>query len=199
MLTFNAEGHKYWWNGKEVPSVSQILKTIGITRDYERVDEFYRQRGIYVHQAIMFHGKHTLDEATIDAENVLPYVRAFQKFESDEGYLVKESEVPLYSQKYGFAGTIDQIAEFWDSGYLGLGITDLKATEKSDKAADLQLCLYAVLFYERYQYWPAFRMVLELHGDGTPVPIFYKTDHEKLCKAIMELYNWKKTRRTKNE
>lgn len=194
MLTFNAEGHKYWWDGKEVPSVSQILKTIGITRDYERVDEYYRQRGIYVHQAVQFHTKHTLDVTTVDPDNVLPYLKAFQKYESEKGYTVSKTEVPLYSQRYGFAGTIDQIGRFENPRYLGEGIADLKATEKSDKAAHLQLLLYESLFYENYNKWPSFRMVLELHEDGTPKPIFYDSN-PKLVDAVMEIYNWKTTRR----
>lgn len=198
MLRFEPEGHKYFWGDKEVPSVSQILKKIGITRDYDRVDEYYRQRGTYVHQAIQFHVEHKLDEESVDKENILPYLRAFQAFESEAGYMVKKSEVPLYSEEYGFAGTIDQISEFEDSGYVGEGIADLKATANSDKAADLQLCLYAVLYHENYKRWPAFRMVLELHGDQTSSPIFYSTDPEKLTEAVMALWDWKKTRREKS-
>jgi len=196
MLSFNAEGHKYFWNGKEVPSVSEILKTIGITRDFERVDPFYRERGKFVHQAVEFHVKHTLDEESLDQENVTPYLKAFKKYESKEAYLVRKTEVPLYSQKYGFAGTIDHISEFADSRFPGLGIADLKVTEKSDKAADLQLCAYSILFFEHHSYWPSFRLVLELHGDETTTPIFYKTD-PKIWDAVMELYAWKKTRKEK--
>jgi hypothetical protein len=195
VLTFNSEGHVYFWEGKEVPSVSKILKTIGITRDFERVDEFYRQRGTFVHKAVEFHVKHTLDESTLDPENVLPYLRAYKKFEEQEGYIASKCEVPLYSKKYGFAGTIDQISEFEDNGLaMGEGICDIKATESSDKAADLQLCLYAQLYFENFGCWPSFRMVLELHGDETAKPLFYKTN-PKIVKSIMELYQWKSTRR----
>lgn len=194
MLSFNPEGHIYFWNGKEVPSVSSILKTIGITRDYERVDPFYRERGTYVHRAVEFHVKHTLDEESLDQENVLPYVQAFKKFESEEGYCVTETEVPLYSETYGFAGTLDHISKFKDRRFLRKGICDIKVTEKSDKAADLQLCAYAVLFHENFGQWPTFRMVLELHRDETAKPIFYQTS-PLIWKAVMELYTWKKTRR----
>lgn len=196
-LVFNSEGHRYFFKGREVPSVSQILKTIGITRDYGKVDPFYRERGTYVHKAVEFHVKQTLDEDSLDQQNIVPYLRAFQAFESSEGYLVNKTEVPLYSEKYGFAGTIDHISEFEDSGILGEGITDLKVTENSDKAADLQLCAYAILYYENYGRWPAFRMVLELHGDETSKPIFYKTD-PTIWEAVMQLFAWKKTRREKS-
>jgi hypothetical protein len=194
VLTFNPEGHIYFWNGKEVPSVSQILKSIGITRDFDRVDPFYRERGTYVHKAVEFHIKNTLDEESIDHENVWPYLKAFQTFESTEGYCVKHTEIPLYSRKYGFAGTLDHLAEFEDRRFLGEGIADLKVTERSDKAADIQLCLYAELYYENYGKWPAFRMILELHGDKTAKPIFYTANPRKICNAIMRLYEWKITK-----
>lgn len=193
-LTFIEEGHKYLFNGEEVPSVSHILKTVGITRDFDRVDPFYRERGKFVHQAVEFHVKHTLDEESLDQENVTPYLKAFQKFESGEGYLVRKTEVPLYSELYGFAGTIDHLAQFEDCRISGEGIADIKVTEKSDKAADLQLCAYALLYHENYKRWPAFRMVLELHGDQTASPLFYKTD-PKIWDAVMELYKWKKSRK----
>lgn len=196
-LSFDAESHKYFVDSKEVPGVSHILKTIGITRDYTNVDPFYRDRGRYVHQAVEFHVKHTLDLESVDKENVLPYLRAFQKYESDNGYMVSKTEVPLYSERLGFAGTLDHIAEFEDSGILGEGIGDLKATESSDKAADLQLCGYAVLYHENFGRWPSFRMVLELHGDQTTKEIFYPTD-PNIWESVMALYKWKTTRRKKD-
>jgi len=197
VLSFDVENHKYYWNNKEVPSVSQILKKIGITRDYEQVDEYYRQRGVFVHQAIQYYVKGTLDEESLDGENVLPYVRAFQDYEQGNRYVARKTEVPLYSEKYGFAGTIDQIGCF-DTKYETDGITDLKVTENSDKAADLQLCGYAVLYHENFGEWPAFRLALELHGDKTAKPIFYKTNPQKLWEAVMVLYHWKVTRRSKH-
>jgi hypothetical protein len=145
-------------------------------------------------QAVEFHIKNTLDEESIDHENVWPYLKAFQTFESTEGYCVKHTEIPLYSRKYGFAGTLDHLAEFEDRRFLGEGIADLKVTERSDKAADIQLCLYAELYYENYGKWPAFRMILELHGDKTAKPIFYTANPRKICNAIMRLYEWKITK-----
>lgn len=195
MLTFEAETHTYKWHGKVVPSVSQILKTIGITRDYERVDPFYRQRGTYVHQAVEFHVKRTLDEETLDQENVLPYVKGYQQFEEKRPYVCLKTEVPLYSEEFGFAGTIDHICTL-PKEFEGTGIADLKVTESSDKAADLQLCAYAILYHANHGTWPAFRMVLELHGDRTAKPIFYKTP-TRIWNAVMELFKWKTTRRKK--
>jgi hypothetical protein len=195
MLDFKSEGHVYLWDGEVVPSVSQILKKIGITRDYEQVDDFYRQRGTFVHQAIEYHIKHTLEESSLDPENVLPYFLGYKKWTEKEMYVPRETELPLYSQKYGFAGTIDQTCII-ENERDGEGICDIKVTESSDKAADLQLCAYAQLYYEAYGRWPAFRMVLELHGDQSVKPIFYDTD-PAIWGSVMELYNWKIKRRSK--
>lgn len=193
MLLVDAETHTYRWNNKEVPSVTQILKAIGITRDYERVDPYYKERGTLVHQAIHFYIRGTLDEGSVDERNVRPYLNAFKSFEKNEGYTPQASEIPLYSKKHKFAGTIDQLGTL--AGCHGVGIIDLKATENSDKAADLQLCGYAQLFYENYGHWPAFRMALELHGDGSNKPIDYTTHPKIWAKSVMELYRWKITRR----
>lgn len=192
MLTFNAEGHVYFWNGKEVPSVSQILKKIGITRDYEKVDPFYRERGKFVHKAVEYHIKGTLDEQTLDQENILPYVQAFKNYETQTGYKVSHTEVPLYSKKMGFAGTIDHLSRL--AAFATEGIVDIKVTESSDKAADLQLCAYSILYHENFGRWPAFRLVLELHGDKTTKIIPYRTN-PKIWKAVMALWKWKTTRR----
>lgn len=193
MLTFDATLHKYYWNGKEKPSVTQILGAIGITRSYEGVDQFYRDRGTLVHQAIHYDIKGTLDEDSVDKENVLPYLEGFRRFRAGHPYFPLISEVSLYSEEFGFAGTIDQIGRIDPSD--GPGLVDTKITESSDKAADLQLCMYAQLYFENYQHWPSFRMALELHGDGSAKPIFYKTD-PIICKALMEIYRWKTTRRS---
>lgn len=193
MLTFDAENHKYYWNGKEVPGVSHILKTTGITRDYERVDNFYRERGIHVHKAIELYTKGTLDEDSLDTENVLPYFNAYLAFLKKYTYTPKHSELMLYSEEYNFAGTIDQYSAL--DSHLGIG--DFKVTENSDKAADIQMCGYAVLIKENFHQWPEFRMALELHGDETFDPLFYRTN-PLIWKSVMDLYAWKVTRRTKD-
>ncbi len=194
MLTFKEETHQYFWNDKEVPSVTQVIKAIGITRDYTQVDEFYRQRGLLAHQAIDFHVRGTLDESTVDPE-IAPYLAAFRGFEKARPYVPRETEIPLYSQEYGFAGTIDQLGTVDNEP--GVGVTDLKITENSDKAADLQLAGYSILVAENYGYWPAFRMALELHGDGIAKPLFYHGSPKKLWEAVMTLWEWKQNRRSK--
>lgn len=193
MLSFNAEGHKYFWDGVEVPSVSQILKVLKVNRSYDGVPDFYRLRGTSVHQAIDYYLRGTLDPDSLDPVEIAPFFRAFKNYEETKKYTVLSTEVALYSKKYGFAGTIDQTAGFLDQD--GIGITDLKVTEQSDKAADLQLCAYAQLCFENYGWWPRFRLVLELHKDETTRPIFYKTD-PTIWDAVMRLYSWKSTRRT---
>lgn len=196
MLRFEEENHKYFWNDQEVPSVSQVLKTVGLTRNYDGVDAFYRDRGINVHKALHYYAKGSLDEDSLDPDHIAPYVRAFKKFEAEKKYTVLSTEVPLYSRALGFAGTIDQTAGFIPKE--GIGITDLKVTENSDKAADLQLCAYAHLCFENYGWWPSFRLVLELHKDESYRPIYYKTD-PKIWSSVMDVYNWKIARRSNAE
>lgn len=106
MLTFDAENHKYFWDKKEIPGVTEIIKKIGVTREYAGVDDFYRVRGTHVHKAIdlYLHGK--LDEASLDPE-LIPYFNAFLSFEKKFKPKPIATEVKFVSRDKKWAGTID--------------------------------------------------------------------------------------------
>lgn len=192
-LTFDADTHTYKVGVETIPSVTQVLKELGLTRSYDGVDDFYRMRGTAVHKAIELHLRGTLDEQSVDPV-CLPYFVAFKRFLQDRGDEF-ESELPLYSQSLGCAGTIDLVQHIDDSSVI---IYDAKCTESVDPGAELQLCAYQLLFEQNSQKKVRGKFPLQLRKDGSFVPPekFKKwSDRDpKIWESAMELYRWKKRR-----
>jgi hypothetical protein len=109
-VTFADIGHLYTSKGVVIPSVTQILKAEGFI-DTTWFDEWSRNKGSYVHQAIKYDLAGELDEETLDDE-IRPYLSAFRKFMSESGFKVELSEIPGINSTYGYAGTPDLIGCF---------------------------------------------------------------------------------------
>ncbi len=149
MIKFEAEGHKYYWNGQRVPSVSDILNIIFGEFDSHGKDD-KAGLGTNVHLCLKLLDENKLDFDTLD-KAYLPYIQAWEDFKSDtishkgtdeepfkglsgivdiktgvekirDHYQLlmyrelipdnQESDLieqPLYSIKYGYAGTPDRI------------------------------------------------------------------------------------------
>lgn len=109
MLTFDAETHTYRVAGRITPSVTQVLEPLqqlkGVPFEMlERAREF----GNHVHLATHLYDLGTLEEATLDTE-LAPYLAGWVKFRKDTGFHVVQSEAPMHSDLYGYAGTPDKI------------------------------------------------------------------------------------------
>lgn len=111
-VDFEAEGHIYTTNGCRLESTTGILKAEGFidTRFYT---EEARLRGSYVHLARHLDDMNDLDEDTV-ADEIFPYLEAWRKFRRESGFIIEQSEVPMMSSVYQFAGTPDVIGHFPD-------------------------------------------------------------------------------------
>ena len=109
MITFDSTTHSYTIDGQPVPGVTDILTDMGFI-DKTWFDDYSRERGKLVHRVIHWHITGELDEATIDTA-ILPYFIAWRRFEKDTGFVSTETEKPLGSKIYRFAGTPDQIGK----------------------------------------------------------------------------------------
>lgn len=161
MLSFDYVSHRYTWDGKVVPGVSEILKETGQTKDWSAVDPFYRDRGSAVHKAVELWIKGELDETSLDPV-IVPYFEQFKawvKKEKIAGVLMAES--PFYSEALGFAGTIDLIAN--------QVIWDVKCSKKLDKSSEFQYraqgAAYRTLIRENMGLDLPFKLLL-LTGEG---------------------------------
>lgn len=109
-VTFDEETHTYRYSGVIIPSVTQILQAEGFidTRFY---DEWSRDKGSFVHQAIKYDLAGELDEENLDDE-IRPYLFAFRKFMAESGLVIDKSEIPGANTTYGYCGTPDLIGCF---------------------------------------------------------------------------------------
>lgn len=144
MLQFDEEEHVYTWNGKVVPSVTQVLKTVGLSQSYEGVNperlRIAGERGTKVHKTIELWNAGTLDWSTVDDE-VGVIAMGYDSFREDFGWKHCQGELKGYSKKYGFAGTMDEL------GVIGTDwwIIDYKTGYRVDVSAIFQLAAYRLL------------------------------------------------------
>ena len=109
-VEFDRDKHEYRHNGFRLPSITQILSAEGIINT-EHYTEDGKKRGSLVHLACHLYDTCQISEEEIDEETE-PYLRAWIAFKRDTGFMVKDSEKPLASKLYGFAGTPDRVGEY---------------------------------------------------------------------------------------
>ena len=114
-VDFNREEHIYTRAGVILPSITQVLVAEGII-DTAFYTEEGRHRGKMVHLACHLFDTAQISKEEIDSETE-PYLRAWISFKRDTGFTVIDSEKPLASKLYGYAGTPDRVGEFsWPTG-----------------------------------------------------------------------------------
>jgi len=149
-LVFDEAKHQYRYNGKVVPSVTQILKAVGASPDMSGINPYYAQRGTALHKAIELWHRGKLDVDSIH-EDIRPYFDAFTCFVVDEpNYKSVEQEKRYCNiEKYGteteypFAGTVDDVAEMSNNG--NKFIIDYKTSSAIHPHYFLQLGAYMLL------------------------------------------------------
>lgn len=111
-IAFDEARHEYRVGGRVIPSVTQVLS---ILQDFGAVPADVLDRaaefGSHVHQAVDLMLRGVLDWDALDAA-LLPYVRAADRFVAETGLVVLASEMRVYHKAYGFAGTLDLLAEW---------------------------------------------------------------------------------------
>lgn len=112
MLTFDPEPHIYRWNGRRIPSVTQVLEPLFDWSSVPaKVLERKRQIGVAVHSAIHMELTGGVDMASIDPSCV-PYFDAWRRFRDDchfEPVLIEFRVVSAeLGERYRFAGTLDE-------------------------------------------------------------------------------------------
>ena len=148
-LTFNEEKHFYSLNNIPMAGVSSILKRAGICSDFSAVPPEVLQRaaefGKVVHAVCEFHGKKTLDIATI-APPVMPYYEAYLSFLRDYDVEIVEVEQPVFSKRFWYAGRLDLLAKIHGK----LTICDLKSTANMAVTERIKLAGYKIAREEMF-------------------------------------------------
>lgn len=119
-VRFDEDSHvyKYFDEREVIPSVTQILQSEGFINT-QWYDDWSRQKGKYVHQAIKYYLAYDLDEENLDSE-IVPYLEAFKKFRADCPFDVLMSESPQFNTTYKYAGTPDLNVRFIHNRPIGI-------------------------------------------------------------------------------
>ena len=136
-IDFDEISHTYTVDGKDKPSVTQILKAVGLFPDFWGNDEdlaWYMRRGSMVHKGVEHILEWMIDSeesvthekavSTINHyieaqdEEIQGYLRSFREFIFDKTMEVYPiaTERKVYTQKYDFCGTIDMTANIYCLG-----------------------------------------------------------------------------------
>lgn len=191
MLTFDPDSHTYTVEGRPVPSVTQVIgewsrlsfsymnyyfnNFTGAVVSAEKF-ESGADYGTAIHQAcrlILEAGHDNLDWKALAPELILP-VQQFEKWLEDWSPDILLIEEPMYSSKYGYAGTSDIVATIQKRDT----VVDIK-TGAFDMAGP-QVVAYGQLYKEEFKYrkTPG-RYVLHLPKDGGEykfIPLTNKMD-----------------------
>lgn len=115
-LKFNPENHEYRLDGVVIPSVTQILKSAGLS-SFDGVPQELLERnarfGTAVHKAVELTCQGNLDNSTVDPV-LVPYLEAWELFAECYGFKSEKQEVVGYHPTYRYGYTIDAIGTLPD-------------------------------------------------------------------------------------
>ncbi len=190
-LSFDAESHTYYLDGVKIPSVTQVIRSAGLS-DYSHVDPAHladlAERGTYVHEATELLDRGELDDDSIAAD-AAPYLAGYRSFLRDvtPDYILIEER--LASIKHRYAGTIDRLAKIGGR----LRVLDIK-TGTGAEWHKIQLAAYAVLLREA-GHKPMHGTNLYLHAAGTYTIMTYRLvdlkAEESCFLSALNVWKWK--------
>jgi hypothetical protein len=144
MLEFKEDTHEYFWDGRPVVSVTQVMDKVGMVSPFAK-NERAALFGKALHKTIELTEKGEEVEYDPALEPWMESWRAYRDEWRAKGFgIIKEyQERPLYSDRYGYAGTPD--VPFSDGKLIRLG--DLKSGMVG-ATAEVQLAGYCQLLAE---------------------------------------------------
>jgi hypothetical protein len=190
VIQFDAGQNCYRVGGQPYPRVTTVLRSAGLM-DYSRAPEQKladaQWRGSAVHLACQYLDEGTLDWSSIEREH-LPYVRAWQRFRDESGFVVEAAEKCVFSRS-GYAGRLDRLGRLRDGS---LAVLDLK-TGSVMPATRLQLAAYVMCLERSYAYSRhAVRLTPEGRFSVTTYPRRELAADFAVFLHALALYNWRK-------
>ena len=186
-IVFDAEKHEYAVNGEIVPCVSDIIavygKEIEEGDDLENTMEAAAERGTVCHKVLemLLCGRDPEYPSAYE-----PYVEAIELFLAEHTILPLAIETPVYSRRYGYAGTPDLLCYFDGA----LTLIDYKFVAQIAKTkVKAQLNAYCKA-YEEQGVYPDQLLAVQFLKDGTYRVYPVKYDDEELEVAV-KLWNLK--------
>ena len=123
---FDEKEHKYSYGGKQLPSVTTVIKEV-LNIEYPDYAIYHATRGTYVHKAIELWFKGVLDFKTVD-DTIKPYLDSFITFQNKANIKPVLLEERFADKNISFAGTVDIVGKVKGKTYL----FDIKTGQKQD-------------------------------------------------------------------
>jgi hypothetical protein len=174
----------------ELVRVTAVLRSAGLV-DYSFAPPNCAERGSAVHRACELIDEDDLDWDSIPAiseavgEDISGYLRAWEKFIRQSGFVVLSKEVTLENALYGVKGRLDRRGLFHNDP----AILEIK-TGKAMRWTGVQLAAYDWLIPDPKPYlhhWAA-----ELHKDATYQMIQYSDTYDtQAWLACLSIHRWK--------
>lgn len=185
MLAFDADKHEYRWNGRVIPSVTTVIKSLGLTNADWYTDDA-RDRGQMVHLATALDDRGELDESTVD-ERIAGYLDAWRHWRKVSGLVAEFIEQPVYSAELDYAGTPDRVG-------IANGLPTIVDIKNGQPECwhPLQTAAYAIACYGFYAARGVQRLVVYLSETGA-----YRTrTHSDMSdlgawRGAIDLHNWR--------
>lgn len=170
MLTFTKETHQYLWDGKEVPSVSKLLKTSGLAPSGNFYTAGSAERGteIHSHTEAFDHGFLTLEDMADHAYR--GFIEAWVTFKLQTGFKPLAIEARIFSPSLWLAGTVDRLGMIGSEGV----ILDIKSGQPQ-AWHKYQLAAYNLIRSSRDK-----RICVYLRADGSFKILTFSDDEDYL-------------------
>lgn len=104
---YSEDEHRYFVDGRELPSVTQILDASGLISPFCK-DEEARFRGTQIHELTAKDDVTPLDLRKVPRA-FRGYVRAWRKYRRDTGFMPTLIEHRIDSQELGYSGRFDRL------------------------------------------------------------------------------------------
>jgi len=177
---FEPDSHRFFIGDRQVVSVTQALKIVGVIDDTWYSEEG-RARGEAVHLACHFLDLDMLDWKSLDPQ-IVPYVQAYQKFLNESGFIPGLIEQPVYNHAFFYAGILDRTGILNGENVL----IDIKSGDP-EPWADLQTAGYARCLLQHHR-----RFTLRLYPNGTYKLVERKNPNDvQVFLAAVAVANWK--------
>ena len=200
-VTFDAETHRYWLEGNEIPSVSRIIQGLKLTPPYYKSDRSQELmvRGTHVHTCTQYHDEGRLHERSWEPE-YHAFLEGWKAFRTIFGGEPIEIEKKVSSNQFRYAGTLDRVFKLpspTDPNAEELAVIDIKTGSPSNWHG-LQLAAYQIAYEEEGlnpMRLPVRRLAVYLTETDFKVREYRDPGDLIAWKAAVTLYYWKERNR----
>lgn len=195
-LEFNPELHQYKADGLVIPSVTQVLKAVGLVNfDFVPADvlQAAADKGTKVHQTTELFDKGVLDEERLHPI-LQNYLNSWKKFRTELQFDPIEIESLKVHELYRYAGTLDRVGTINKNKKV---LIDIKTGVK-DKSHSVQTAAYKLLYDQKLSPKEKIkeRFIVYLSEDGYKIELNEDQNDERVFLAALTLFNYTKKERS---